>query len=272
MANQIEFDANALAGQIDLIDEVQLPYAARSALNSTLFHVQQDLKEWMQNNFHLPVPVTLNSVKYNKAQISKGNPNQYVGSVYINEWLPKGNAPARYLKPQITGGPIYRTRFQRAMERTPYQNRAPGENYLRSTGQPILAPNRAFVPTDSKAVRRNKYENMTPGQYTQVMDAMQHDGIKMIGNGFYLYFDPRREDKFASEANGLERRLQNRGPGIYLVQRQRNRLRTRKVLADVQTPNVPMKFPLNTLTTLKANEVFPREFNNVFAFATKKTQ
>lgn len=267
MSNQIRFDAASLAGRINLIQEVQLPYASRIALNNTVFHIQQYLKDWMPGGFNLPVPLTVNSPRYTKAKISKDNPNAYVAEVYINDWVPKGNAPARYLKPQITGGLIYRTRFQRAMENTQYQNRPPGEQYMRATGQSILAPNRALIPTGSKAVRRNKYQNMTPGQYTQILSALNQDGVKMIGNSFYMYYDPIRDAKFASEMNGLEKRLDQRGPGIYMVQRQRRGLKTQKVLADVPTPSVQRKFPLDLLTEAKAQEIFPREFKNVFANA-----
>lgn len=270
MSNVIQFDAASLAGKIDLIQEVQLPYAARVALNNTVFHVQQYLKDWMADGFNQPVPLTVNSARYTKAKLDKNNPNAFVAEVYINDWVAKGNSPSRYLKPQITGGLIYRTRFQKAMQVAPYQNRFPGETGIRSTGQQILAPNRAFVPTNGKAVRRNKYGNMTPGQYTQILSAMNHDGVKMVGNSFYLYYDPIRDAKFASEMNGLERRLDQRGAGIYLVQRQRRGLKTQKVLADVPTPSVKRKFPLDMLTEAKANEIFPREFRNVFAEATKK--
>ena len=170
---QIQFDPKELLGRISELDKVQIPNAANIALSQALFQTRKRLQDESRRVFDKPVPFTVNSFLYDKP-MQRGDDLE--GRVFVRDDGPKGNAPSRYLDPQIRGGKAYRTRFQRALGNTPDYDPQGG-------GGPVLAPNRVMVPTGSKFVRRNQYGNMSPGQHTAITECCQQVFLSQSRNG-----------------------------------------------------------------------------------------
>ena len=118
----ITFNANALVKSLDLFAEVQLPYVSSLALNRSLTPIVKAQQAEMRDSFRAPVPFTLNSMR------TKASTKQdLTAEVFISQDGPKGNAPADYLLPMITGGKVYETRFQRRLR---MKGIMPGDAYM----------------------------------------------------------------------------------------------------------------------------------------------
>ena len=110
---QITFNPEELIGKINELEKVMLPKAANSALHKAVFETSRELSKRAGETFVSTVPFTLKSFLYRKpTPVTDG----IEASVFIRDEGPKGNAPADYLSPQIAGGSVYRTRFQRRLE------------------------------------------------------------------------------------------------------------------------------------------------------------
>ena len=112
---EIVFNPKDLVGKVTEIEKVILPTVLYKSLNRAVFRTsREELRDAAKNTFTQTVPFTLNSFLYDRP-VQRGD--NLESRIYIRDDAPKGNAPADYLKPQITGGPVYRTRFQRRLER-----------------------------------------------------------------------------------------------------------------------------------------------------------
>ena len=223
---QVEFDVRKLLGRINELDKIQIPNAANIALNQTLFETRKRLREESNRVFDNPVPFTVNSFLYDKP---KQRGDDLEGRVFVRDDAPGGNAPSRYLNPHIRGGKAYLTRFQRGLERT---------EVMQIDGRVVTAKQQATLMSPSrspKGVRRNKYGNMTAGQYGQILSGLKggvssadfagasgqfSSGIgKSNYNTAYTYLDeesldePYFKNRFTSYAAK---------PGIYRIMRQSN--------------------------------------------------
>jgi len=114
---EIEFKPEGLIGKINELQRVQIPRAGSIALNKAAFVASQELKSQAQSIFTNPVPFTVNSFLYKKSTTE-----ELEAKIFIRDEAPKGNAPAKYLLPQIYGGRHYPTRFQGALLNTVVQN------------------------------------------------------------------------------------------------------------------------------------------------------
>ena len=109
----IKFKPEVLIGKINELEKVLLPKAATDSLHKAVFEATRELSSAAGTKFRNTVPFTLKSFLYRKpTPIADG----IEAAVFIREDGPKGNAPADYLSPQIQGGLVYRTRFQRRLE------------------------------------------------------------------------------------------------------------------------------------------------------------
>lgn len=243
---EIEFKPEELIGKITELQRVQIPRAGALALNKAAYEAAQELKAQAQSRFNNPVPLTYNSFLYKKA-----TPESLEAKIFIRDDVPKGNSPSRYLLPQIYGGLHYRTRFQRALGYTPNPE----------DGSPILAPNRIMIPTNSSAVRRNQYGNMSPGQYTQILSSIRNEssaGNKVVSRG-------RNRNKTASRyfyvsqemLDDQYRNLKSRTPGIFLYRNGR----LAKVLTESGLPRYNGKFPFIDIARTTAETEFNRAFS-----------
>ena len=105
----------------------------------------------------------------------------------------------------------------------------------------------------SKNVRLNKYGNMSPGQFTQIIAALENSssagGGSWQGKGGvnYVYFNQTMVD---------EKRLRNTKPGIF-------RLKGRelsRVMTEIPTPTNTGKFKFFDIGRQIAETEFPRRF------------
>ena len=159
----ITFDPQKLIGPLNELVKVQLPETSRASLNEALFANRKRLQDEANRVFDRPVPFTLNSFLFDKAEIKE---KQVVGRAFVRDDGPKGNAPSRYLNPQIRGGPAYQTRFPRALLNTVVTQIDGRQTQAKQRGTQLLT-------TRSPKVRRNRYGNMTPGQFTQILSSIK---------------------------------------------------------------------------------------------------
>jgi len=225
---QVTFNPEKMINDLTIFEKKDLPSMSVIALNRALFDTRKDIQNAAQDIFRNPVPYTLNSFLYRKAKF--GQPEALL---FINGSRAKGNAPAKYLLPSITKGKIYPTRFQGALLNTAVLN---------SFGTTIQAGQRGYVALPSlkrrtgqkgRYVRTNKYGNMSPGQYTQILSSLrggissadvQETGPKgkpqdLAVNSKYVYLDSESLDHpyFKSRFTSHPKKV-----GIYYVRQVKN--------------------------------------------------
>jgi len=108
LMQSIEFDAAGLVKDLDVFAKVQLPFVAARTVNLLASATKVALQREMLDSFERTSPFTFKSLE----QIhfaTKAEPWTVVQHKTVGG---KGNAAANYLLPQITGGMVYRTRFQ----------------------------------------------------------------------------------------------------------------------------------------------------------------
>lgn len=246
---EVSFDPKLLVRKLDELTKIQIPLASRKALNKALFDTRQRLRDQSKQVFENPVPFTVNSFLYRKP-VESGK--DLLGSVYVRDDAPGGNAPSRYLNPQIRGGPTYRTRFQKALGYT-------ADPDPQGFGGPILAPNRVMVPTNARGVRRNKFGNMSQGQYTQILSALRNAssadnpslGIgkkakkRRAGNNYF----------YLNQETLEERNFRNTTPGIFLRRPGRS---ISRVMTETKLYQHRAKFNFFDTSKNAITELFPK--------------
>ena len=125
----ISFNGNKINQKLDLIVRVQLPWIATKTLQKLAQGVKQDLREEMQTKFKNPNSWTLNSIG-----ITPSNKTRLITEIFHKDVLPGaskgGNPAAFYLKPQVLGGEIYKTKFQKRLIGKGYMD---ADNYMMPT-------------------------------------------------------------------------------------------------------------------------------------------
>lgn len=266
---EIIFEPEKLIQKINQIQRVQVPKASAIALNRGVFEGSQELQRRAQNGgFSNPVPFTVKSFLYQKT-IRTGSDMQ--ARIFIRDNAPKGNAPADYLAPQLkgpmgSGGRYYPTRFQGALLNTVVQN-ATGRNVqVGQRGQIMLANLR------SPKTRTNKYGNMTPGQYTQILSALRGNissadiyGSRQRGEApvsdqslsKYIYLD----EESINEPYFRRRLTNSPKPGIYFVNRLKSGTKYYRVMTQTRLPTYQGKFPFYDIALLTAKTEFEKSFS-----------
>jgi hypothetical protein len=241
---EVEFDPKVLIGSMNDLIKVQLPKAAKTSLNQALFETRKRLQDEAKMIFDNPVPFTIRSFLYDRPVQADGD---LKARVFVRDDGPKGNAPSRYLDPQIRGGPAYVTRFQRSLLSTIVRQ---------IDGRTTQAAQRGTLlrPTRSEKVRRNKYGNMSPGQYNQILSAIKGGkssadfqevgAVPFSMDRRYIYLDNEALDDpyFARRFTTYARK-----PGIYkpeLVEVEPGRKQTRfyRVMTQGTVPTYSAKF------------------------------
>ena len=192
----IEFDVNAILGQLSLIESTQIKYAGTRAMQRLGFALRGEVSEHMSRTFRNPVPFTLASPRYKADGLEL--------SISISREGPKGQDPGRYLYPvstEDTAGakPAYITRFTRALR-----------------AKNIIDGSYFAVPwLDGRAVPLNDYGNVKPGFYQSVLAGLERYGVagakrtKQAGYQFFSVPDRRIGPSI--------RRTSSLKPGIYRV-------------------------------------------------------
>lgn len=195
-ASSIEFDVNALIGQLSLIESTQIKYAGTRAMQRLGFALRGELAQYMSGTFENPVPFTLSSPLYKADGLEV--------RISISREGSKGQDPARYLYPvstEDTAGskPAYITRFTKALRR-----------------KNIIDSSYFAVPwKEGRAVPLNSYGNVKPGFYQSVLAGLERYGVagakrsKQAGYQFFSVPDRRIGPSI--------RRTSSLQPGIYRV-------------------------------------------------------
>lgn len=190
---KVEFDANPMVRRLDALKAVQVPFAASLAINRLAKGAKKAQQQGMRDKFNNPVPFTLNSI-----YIKSSTKQDLYAEVGLREFAVKGNPASKYLLPQIQGGPAYATRFQKA---------------LRAKG--VLAPNEFAVPTQSDYLKLNRYGNVRPSQYTEILYGLQ----AFRDSSAFVYRKEAKRKKSASYFARTTAQYNQKGgdfyPGIY---------------------------------------------------------
>ena len=256
----IRFDPQKLIGPLNELIKVQLPRAATTSLNQALFETRKRLQDEANNVFDNPVPFTLNSFLYDKP---KQVENGLSARVYVRDDAPKGNAPSRYLNPHIRGGPAYQTRFQRSLTNTVVTQIDGRRTQARPRGT-LLRP-----ALSSPKVRTNRYGNMTPGQYNQILSAIkggvssadyQDTGAVPFSTGrMYTYLDSEalEHDFFKQRFTSYPKKA-----GIYKIEQRKGGTRFYRVMTEGRIPSYSPKFKFFDLSAQTLTDEFTRRLRS----------
>ena len=246
MTQPVTFDVNPMLKKVDMIKQVQIPFASSLALNNLAKEVRDNYRSEMKQRFRNPVPFTLNGM-YIKAS-SKSNLYVEVG---LKEFATKGNPTSKHLLPQIQGGRPYMTRFQKALQ-----------------AKGLLARNEIAIPTQSDYLKRNQYGNVLPSQYTEILYSLQ----AFRDSSAFTY---RREAKRVRAARQYKARTtaafnssRNRYyPGIYLDDEMARQTIDSALFWITRQRNLPPKFPFIPLGAAYAEKNWNRTFGKALAQA-----
>ena len=275
----ISFNPEDLIGKINELEKVLLPKAANDSLHKAVFETTKELASEAGARFTNPVPFTLKSFLYRKP-VPVGKEG-IEASVFILDEAPKGNAPAKYLQGVMggNGGMVYPTRFQRMLRRLPDRSPEPNQDALGNQGH-ILSTGEVMVPTKSQKVRRNKWGNMSPGQYTQILTdlaggmssaglldfdqmAMRHEkgrskrkaqaarrkerGLKPLKRDTYFYMN---------ENMASYRKLRSQKGGVFMKSRTGS---LHRIMTQTPMSTVPFKFDFELIAEDTVGDIFERE-------------
>lgn len=220
MARSIEFDARRVLGRLNALQSTQINYAGGQALKQLGWDLRAHHRQWMSSGgFENPVPFTLSSPRYRADGLELYFSISTDGA--------KGQDPARYLYPVSTqdgGGrkPVYQTRFAK---------------FLQKDGITRLHP---IANIGGRGVRTNGFDNMVPGQYTQVKAGLKN----RQGSAYFSVPDNRSTRRTPAHLR----------PGIY----QRKARTIDRLFAYVaEVPTVSAKYDFFGLTSSYAQSQFP---------------
>ena len=207
----LQFDEKALLGELNNIERVLLPRASYLSLNRAVFDARVRLQQEAKSRFKNVSRLTNSSFLYEKP---KQIGSSLEASVFIRPYIPKGNAPARYLAPQIYGGLAYRTRFQRALEQS--------QTYIGRDSEPILSRDKIMSPL----------KKLSPRTYSTIAGQMR--GTSKPKNKRYFYIG----DKIQRAASKNGKKAPKKG--IYYRASKNNRINM--VMFERDTPTYTGKF------------------------------
>ena len=238
--DSIEFDVNPILRKLDRMQRLEIPFAASLAINRVAASMKERLKQEMQSTFNNPVPFTLNSLYVKNS--TKTNLEAEVG---LREFAPKGNPAVKYLAPQIYSGQAYDTRFQKSLK---YKG--------------LLGSNQYAIPTQSDFLRRNQYGNVSPGQYTEILYALQafRDSTSFV----YAKYAKRKR---ATEYFAVKTKTGRLYPGIYRTNVPAGYEQDRAVFWFTRTPTYTGKFKFFDVAKTHANSIWNKEFGRALAEA-----
>ncbi|WP_051213285.1 hypothetical protein [Maritalea myrionectae] len=154
MAMQVAANIDEVSDSLTALERRKLPYILRDAINDVAFGARKAESNKIRRSFDRPKSFTVKSPKVRKA-----TPQTLTASVFIRDEAPKGNAPAKYIAPQVHGGP----------------RRAKGfEVRLRRLG--LLGPNEFAIP--AIGYRRDRYGGITGNKIVQILAQLErHVGV-----------------------------------------------------------------------------------------------
>jgi hypothetical protein len=224
-----------LIEDLSSLKRARLPGVLAGALNRTATYLKVQEADYMQETFNSAIKFTQNAPMTSKWATKE----KLEFNFFLKDEAPKGNAPASYLAPQVTGGPVFVTRFNRRLRR-----------------KGIIGMNQ-FVPywvSGQPAVRRGANGKVTPGFMQEVAASLgalddigkgknrksgkQYFTLGLDEGGARSYdFKPGNSYRDSQKEDGYE------GPGIYFRRKNSDLALVFRVIDDV--PTVAPKYEWN---------------------------
>ena len=262
----ITFNAEKLVGELNALTKVQIPRAGRLALNTALFETRRRLQSEASSVFKAPVPFTINSFLYEKAEQVGDDLH---ARVFVRDDAPKGNAPSRYLNPHIRGGRAYESRFQQSLSNTIVQQIDGRSVQARPRGT-MLRPTRSGYVKPHPRKTGAPYPTMSQGQYNSILSSLKggKSSADYLDTGTVPYSNERRYvylDDEALQHEFFKRRFTShpRKPGVYFVQRTQKQPRFYRVLNEQRIPSYSAKFKFFDLSKEQIGRTFQKEFDRM---------
>jgi hypothetical protein len=98
---------------LTVFQKTRIPGSVAWALNSFVVQLRKEEQQRLTYTFNKTNAFTRNAPLFKLA--TKENPRALF---FLRDNAPGGNSPDRYLAPQVDGGPVYLTRFSRALRRS----------------------------------------------------------------------------------------------------------------------------------------------------------
>ena len=194
----VKLDANKILGKVNELEKVLIPRASKIALNRAVFDGMEAIRdEGRTKNY---TRYTISGFRFKKPE-PQGK-NKLVASIFINEDANKGNARSNYLRPQIFGGKIFKTRFQKRLRNIPVGAESDLDGLVGK--QPALFPNQTAIPTGSQIVRRNAKGGLSRGEYPKIVADLA--GVNSTNDKIQM----RAEGRRAKRAEQRKRRRKGR--------------------------------------------------------------
>lgn len=232
----IHFDVDELIEGLNVLERSQLPFAGSRAMNQLGFHLKT--KAWpafATRTFDRTNAFTLGALTYthNRGDLSL--------EIKLDRAAPKGQDPARYLRPTSNEGPasVYVTRFSRYLKANNYMS---GEYALAITRNPALANE-----LEDGRVRRSFYQ--TVRSRLNAKQGLTRSGRKSKSQ----YADFRFFAVDSGEGDPRLRRFAEK-PGIYRV---KDGAPTRIFAFLDQLPSVNQKWSFSDFAEKESRKILP---------------
>ena len=246
----IELDIESLVRDLNVITQVQLPFLAAVTVNRLIPVVKDGLRHEMRDSFRRVNSFTLRSLEHNHLA-TKAEPWTEIGHFQFGS---KGNAPASYLRPQIVGGKIFKTRFQNRLGREL-------QDYNGSYMQPL---------EDSEAAKKDGQGRIKPSQYVEALygikamesfrASVRPGRYRTEGSYKYVPYMGISRGSGKQKASGKGKLLK---PGIYRKTGS-SYVRLFMQLQDVPTvaPAYDFHFAAKTIVNQNMQKVFDKAFSD----------
>jgi hypothetical protein len=228
-------DYKKLIENISVLKRVRLPGVLAGALNRTATYLKVQEADYMGEAFNSASKFTRNAPMTSKWATKE----KLQFNFFLKDEAPKGNAPANYLAPQVTGGQVFVTRFNTRLRR-----------------KGIIGQNQ-FVPywvSSQPTVRRGAGGKVTPGFMIEVssslgaLDDVEKHKVKKSGKQYFTLgldeggtrsydFKPGKSYRDSQKEDGYE------GPGIYFRRKNSDLALVFRVIDQV--PTVAPKYQWN---------------------------
>ena len=159
---------------LTVFQRVHIPGSVVWTLNKFVVELREHEKQRIQYTFNKTNAFTRNSPLFKLA--TKESPRT---TFFLRDNAPGGNSPDRYLSPQVTSGPIYVTRFSRALRRSQVIG---SDQYVMHWANPRYKPTPGFVSSLKSALTRSVGPVRGGRQYARNVKAVSQYFIRYKGD------------------------------------------------------------------------------------------
>lgn len=210
---------------LTVFQRARIPGSTAWALNQFAVWLRQHEQQRIQYTFDKTNAFTRNAPLFKLA--TKENPSVLF---FLRDNAPGGNSPDRYLEPQVSGGPVYVTRFSRALRRSGAIN---ASDYVVHWNEGGPKPTPGFISAITSALTRSIGPTRSGAQYARNLRS---------ANKFFILGKERSTTRTYKQPGRPRTDTGYKGYGIY--QRKGNKLDlVYPILRRV--PTVPAKYDWN---------------------------